>query len=105
MSASSKAIAEDKSYSIREFCLLEGISLATYYKMRKAGYGPREMRLPGSSFVRISAAARAEWQEKLEQLARSTAIAIESATRSTARAAAGRKGAQSPNHPCRRPRD
>jgi predicted DNA-binding transcriptional regulator AlpA len=50
--------------SIAEFCAAHGISRASYYNIKRAGLGPREMRVGRS--VRISTGAAAEWREKLE---------------------------------------
>jgi len=47
-------------YTIPEFCQRFGISTPTYYKMRAAGIGPREMRMMGS-VIRISADAVRDW--------------------------------------------
>jgi predicted DNA-binding transcriptional regulator AlpA len=56
---------EDRSLTIEEFCLLENISKPTYYQMRKRGIGPAEMRV--LNCVRISYAARMEWQREREK--------------------------------------
>ena len=61
-----KLLAEREGYSIPEFCTLLVISTPTYYKMRAAGQGPREMRMVGS-VVRISAEAFADWKRQREQ--------------------------------------
>ena len=58
---------EDRSLSIPEFCIAEGISKPLYHKMRNKGFGPDEMRVPGSSMVRVSPEARRRWHEKLEK--------------------------------------
>lgn len=60
-----RAVDTSYSSSIDEFCASEGISRGQYYKLRKEGRGPREMRLAGQ-LVRItpkpkpSGAARAK---------------------------------------------
>jgi hypothetical protein len=48
--------------SINEFCWHQGISAATYYKLRKLGRGPAEMRLAGN-IVRITPEAEKAWRE------------------------------------------
>jgi hypothetical protein len=95
--------ADDRTLTIREFCLLEGISPPTYFKMRKSGHGPRELRFPGSAIVRITADARREWHSRLEKLAASGDAEIEKKrTALAARASkAGKCGAASPDPPCR----
>ncbi|ESX23027.1 helix-turn-helix domain-containing protein [Mesorhizobium sp. LSJC264A00] len=55
-----KEASDRDGYTIPEFCRRFGISTPTYYKMRAAGEGPREMRKVGS-VVRISAGAIADW--------------------------------------------
>lgn len=52
-------------YSINEFCVRFGMSTASYYKMRAAGEGPREMRMVGS-LVRITEDAIADWKRERE---------------------------------------
>jgi predicted DNA-binding transcriptional regulator AlpA len=53
---------ERLAYSVDEFCLAVGISRWTYYKMKKEGTGPREMRIGDRSFISIEAAR--EWCER-----------------------------------------
>jgi predicted DNA-binding transcriptional regulator AlpA len=53
------------AYSIDEFCLAVGISRFTYYKMKKDGTGPREMRIGDRGFVSVEAAR--EWCERRTQ--------------------------------------
>lgn len=55
-------------YSINEFCVRFGMSTATYYKMRAAGEGPREMRMVGT-MVRITEDAIADWKREREDAA------------------------------------
>lgn len=95
---------DDRSLTIQQFCALEALSPASYFKLRRLGKGPREMRIAGSSFVRISAAARFEWQERMHAPAEKDAkrLAQESEARSTRASLAGKAGARSPDHPCRK---
>jgi hypothetical protein len=53
--------------TIASFCARIKISRTTYYKLRKAGRGPREMR--ANDVVRISPQARQDWMRELEQTA------------------------------------
>ena len=46
--------ADERSYTIKEFCAVEQISKFTYFKMREAGLGPRELRFD----VRVARAHR-----------------------------------------------
>jgi hypothetical protein len=97
------ALAEERSFSIREFCVLENITTSSYFKIRKSGHGPREMRLPGSSIVRISPEARREWHAKLEKMsANDDKLAREKEARSAQASKAGKKSVTSAAHPCRR---
>ena len=52
------------AYTINEFCLAHRISRATYYNIRKSGYGPREMHV--GTGVRISREAAEEWRRERE---------------------------------------
>jgi hypothetical protein len=54
------------AFTIREFCKVHGIAVATYYKMKKAGIGPREMTLPPGKLIRISHEAAARWRAARE---------------------------------------
>jgi hypothetical protein len=57
-----------RSLTIPEFCEQERISDSTFYKLRRAGFGPAELRLPGTEVVRITPAAIAEWRERMIKL-------------------------------------
>jgi predicted DNA-binding transcriptional regulator AlpA len=100
----SKPIIDDfkKCDSVPELCNRVGISQTTYYKNRAAGHGPREMRMPGSSIVRISPEARREWYAYLEQLAATEEVEQDRKQRIAKTSQAGRTGAASPAHHCRR---
>jgi hypothetical protein len=41
-----------------EFCATENISLTTYFKIKKAGHGPTEEHLPGTTIARITSGAK-----------------------------------------------
>jgi hypothetical protein len=58
----------EPSYSIVEFCRVEGISKPTYFLLRARGLGPEEMRYPGMRIVRITHRARETWQRKMSSL-------------------------------------
>ena len=53
-----------KAYSIDEFCADHGISRSTYYNQKKAGQGPREMKV--GTRVLISVESAAEWRRRME---------------------------------------
>ncbi|SFP94783.1 hypothetical protein SAMN05216330_112140 [Bradyrhizobium sp. Ghvi] len=64
--------------TIPEFCRMHGISDAYYYKLKKEGLGPREMRLTvhgketaedkrQTGRIRITLEAAADWRKEREQ--------------------------------------
>jgi hypothetical protein len=57
------------AYSVREFCEAYAISKAMYYKLRREGFGPVEMRI-GTS-IRISLEAAQAWNRAREAVGRS----------------------------------
>jgi predicted DNA-binding transcriptional regulator AlpA len=52
------------AYSIAEFCQVYGISKGLYHKMKRAGEGPREIRI--GSRVLISLEAAQAWNRARE---------------------------------------
>jgi hypothetical protein len=50
----------DDSLTISEFCRAEKVCRATFYNLKKAGKGPRLMKV--GSHYRISPQARADWR-------------------------------------------
>lgn len=60
----SAAATEPLAFSIREFCRKHGISVPTYYEMKRQGLGPVEMRF--GRVIRISAEAAAAWRHARE---------------------------------------
>jgi hypothetical protein len=95
---------EGESLTVAEFCKLEHISLATYYKMKRAGFAPDEIRIPNANVVRITQAARATWQRRMQQQQHSRAAKVEAKRRQQQTSAAGKLAAQSPRHVQRRRR-
>jgi hypothetical protein len=93
----------DPSFTIPEFCKVEKISEATYYKLRDLGrklgrrLTPEEWRPPGTNIVRITGPARREWQARAPTLNRD-----EDPARVAHARRAGKRGAASPDHPCRK---
>jgi hypothetical protein len=53
------------AYSIDEFCRRHMISRATYYNLKAAGKGPREMHVMGR--VLISKESAREWREMISE--------------------------------------
>jgi predicted DNA-binding transcriptional regulator AlpA len=50
--------------TIRQFCVSQQIGLTSYYKLRKQGLTPKELRL--GRVVRITAEAEREWLERMQ---------------------------------------
>jgi hypothetical protein len=94
--------ASESSFTVDQFCLLEGISRATYFKLRREGRGPREMIISGN-IIRITVRSRADWQRARERESRtSAAIKAKRKSRSVKNKASGSIAAASPRHHCRR---
>ncbi|MBR1156666.1 hypothetical protein JQ575_39560 [Bradyrhizobium sp. JYMT SZCCT0428] len=53
-----------KAYGVDEFCKVHGISRAFFYKILKAGQGPRLMHVGSRRLVSDEAAA--EWRRAME---------------------------------------
>jgi hypothetical protein len=92
----------NRSESIPEFCLAEGISKSSYYKLKKLGLAPDELRPPGTAIVRITTQARTAWHMRMEELRKSQAAELEAARRHAQTAAAGKRAAESPLHVSKR---
>ena len=45
------------AYSIRQFCQAHNISVDTYFRMQRAGFGPATMKVGGRTLISIEAAA------------------------------------------------
>jgi hypothetical protein len=50
------------SFTISEFCARNGFSRGFYYKMKRAGIGPREMII--NDLIRIPVEAEADWKRE-----------------------------------------
>jgi hypothetical protein len=64
MSDLQKAVA---AYSVNEFCATHRISLAFYYRLKRAGAGPKEMLLGRKRLISTEAAAA--WRRAREDAA------------------------------------
>jgi hypothetical protein len=89
---------EEPSYTRAEFCKLEKISLSTYSKLKREGYGPTETRFPGMALVRITVEARRKWHAENEARQNTHAAKLEAKRRSELASVAGRKAIASENH-------
>jgi hypothetical protein len=87
-----------RSMTLNEFCLVEGISQYSYFKMRKLGYGPRELRVPGTDILRITHEARAEWHERLQSKEVQEIVRQEHERRVKWSRRAGKLSLESPDH-------
>jgi hypothetical protein len=102
MSVPATAAAEPLAFSIREFCRAHGISVPSYYALKKQGLGPAEMRM--GSLIRISTESAAAWRRARENPSEAEAEAsaqTAEAMRARARRAA-RRSVASPRHISRR---
>ena len=96
--------AQPLAFKIREFCKTHGLSVASYYTLKKLGLGPREMM--AGNLIRISAEAAAAWRKEREnpkddeakELAR-----LAEQRRERSRKAA-KRAIESPEHPANRGR-
>ena len=57
---------QDRSQTLSEFCDAENFSLPYYFKLRRLGLGPEELRING--LIRIVPEARVEWRERMREL-------------------------------------
>jgi hypothetical protein len=86
---------DERSYTRAEFCALERMSPSTYAKLQKIGRGPTEIRFPGMSFARITAAARREWHRKNMEWAETDAGQLEKERRKSLALKAGKESVAS----------
>jgi hypothetical protein len=61
--------------SIRQFCASHNISVATYFRLARAGAGPRKMRVGGRTLISIEAAAA--WRREREAHTNAATVAGE----------------------------
>ena len=97
--------AEPLAFTIRGFCKVHGLSVASYYALKKLGLGPREMHLAGN-LIRISAEAAAAWRKERENPKADEAkqLALLAEQRQERSRKAAKKAIQSPEHPANRGR-
>ena len=97
--------AEPLAFKIREFCKAHGLSVASYYMLKKLGLGPREMHLAGN-MIRISAEAAAAWRKERENPKADEAkeLARLAEQRQERSRKAAKRAIESPEHPANRGR-
>jgi len=88
----------EASITIKQFCVLENLSPASFYKTRKLGFGPAELVVPGTEIIRITPKAHREWRAMLEQRSRTKEAELERKRRADQRRTAGKTAAASPLH-------
>jgi hypothetical protein len=95
----------ERSLTINEFCARQHISRGKYFRMRKAGLGPIEMRI-GAGTVRITREAELDWQHARENPSGSELAEIEQgkAVLAARGSRAGSLAAESPKHVSQRQR-
>ena len=94
--------ALDRSLTVPEFCTRHNVSRASYYKLRRLGLGPDEMRMPGTCIVRITPEADRAWRERMTELSKSEAVALEARRRQQQAVVAATASADSDKHVSRR---
>ena len=72
------------------------MSATKYHDLKNKGLGPEELNVDG--MIRITPEARAEWRERMAELARSEAAQLEAERRRELAVIAGRAAAASPLH-------
>jgi hypothetical protein len=97
--------AEPLAFTIRSFCKVHGLSVASYYTLKKLGLGPREMQLAGN-LIRISAEAASAWRKERENPKADEAkqLALLAEQRQERSRKAAKKAIESPEHPANRGR-
>jgi hypothetical protein len=90
------------SETLEQFCRAENLSKSSYYKIRKLGFGPTELRVPNTVIVRITAQARIAWHERMAELQQSKSAKLQAARRHKQTVAAGRSAVASAKHVSRR---
>jgi hypothetical protein len=100
------AATEPLAFTIREFCKAHALGVASYYKLKAVGLGPREMHLTGN-LIRISAEAAAEWRAAREnpEGAEAKDLARRFEQRQKRSRLAASRAVQSPDHPANRNRE
>lgn len=66
MVKSSAVIGIAGSSTISQFCTRHNFGRTTYFKLRKDGHGPTELR--HGRLVRITAEAEREWMDRMQSL-------------------------------------
>jgi hypothetical protein len=70
---------EDRSMSVEDFCAIENFSKSFYHGLKRKGLGPVETHI--GRLIRITAAARAKWHERMRELQNTRQAQLEAARR------------------------
>src|SRR5262245_57820171 len=91
-------MAEAHDETIEEFCSAERISKSTYFKLRRMGLGPDELRFANTRIIRITPEAHVQWRARMQAWSASQAAALEARRRREQARAAGKLAAASFAH-------
>jgi hypothetical protein len=86
----------NRSLTLPEFRYVDNMSAAKYYTLKRKGLGPEELNV--DAMIRITPEARAKWQARMAELAKSEAAQLEAERRRELASIAGRAAAASPLH-------
>jgi hypothetical protein len=89
---------DERSLTLDEFCAVEKLCMASYFKARRLGNGPQELRIPGTNIVRITPEARRDWHRRMAEQAQSEQAQLEERRRQEAARRAAKAAAASPRH-------
>jgi hypothetical protein len=80
---------QQPSKTIPQFCEVENLSASSYFKLKRLGLGPDEMRFPGTEIVRITPEAHRAWRERMTELSQTKQAELERQRRVAQRRDAG----------------
>jgi hypothetical protein len=89
---------QERCFTKQEFCDRNGMSLSTFYKIQRNGFGPKMVRIPGMRFAVVTRKAEREWLAEREEYSETEAAKIEAQRRSAAAKVAAEIAAKSPRH-------
>jgi hypothetical protein len=70
--ATTAKTVERAAYSVDDFCRAHDISRGTYYNLKAAGIGPRELRIGSKILITVEAAAK--WRREREAATAATLV-------------------------------
>jgi hypothetical protein len=98
--AAARLPAPNTPMTLRQFCAVENVSIATLNKWRRAGIGPRVSNVPGMTLQRITPADYKTWkkQQAARERDQTDRIEAERAARVERNTRAAKLAVQSPRH-------